>query len=186
MLEAKDFIKNSGLSEIAKDSLLSDISSLPAVSSISALEALLRSPLTSDWLADYENRIKLSQNHSKLYYSDEMDLAVDEGTKYMQQKLSEAGFEIPETFFDAGKDSAEKFGEGFALELEQELDKLKKQISEFSAGIEINVNQASSGGGNTYSGDTVNTANYYITGNIKEDAVAVIKRYETIKRLGGY
>lgn len=183
MLEAKEFVKSSGMSDEAVSSLLEEISSLPVNSASTALEALMKNPLSGEWLKEYERRIELSKSSSALYYQDEMDEAIDESTEYMEKKLSEAGFEIPETFFDAGKDSAIKFGQGFSEKLDAELQKIKAQIAEFTSDIEINVKGSSENSGS--SGDEINTTNYYITAGIKEDISTAIRRYETIKRLGG-
>lgn len=185
MLDAKKFVKESGLSDEAVSELLKDISSLPVHSASTALEALIRSPLSKSWLSEYEKRVQLSKNSSGLYYEDEFNEALDESSAYMKEKLTEAGYEIPETFFDAGRDSAIKFGEGFSLELSAELEKIKGQIADFSSRIEIDVTRNDSAE-NTKTGDEINTTNYYITAQLKEDVANIIKRYETIKRLGGY
>lgn len=186
MLEAKKFIKESGLSEDAKASLLNDISALPIGSASTALEALMKSPRSKSWLEEYERKVLLSKTESVLYYEDDMTEAVDETAKYMQEKLTEAGFSIPETFFDAGKESAQRFGEGFSLELNNEFEKIKGQIAQFSSIIEVSMAQGNSDN-NTKAGDEINTTNYYITADtLKEDIATTIKRYETIKRLGGY
>ena len=186
MLEAKKFIKESGLSDDAQTSLLKDISSLPVGSASTALEALMKNPGSKGWLEEYERKVLLSKTESVLYYEDDMTDAVDETAKYMEDKLTEAGFSIPETFFDAGKESAQRFGEGFSLELNNEFEKIKGQIAQFSSIIEVSMAQGNSDN-NTKAGDEINTTNYYITADtLKEDIATTIKRYETIKRLGGY
>lgn len=186
MLEAKKFIKESGLSDDAEASLLKDISALPIGSASTALEALMKNPGSKSWLDEYERKVLLSKTESALYYEDDMTEAVDETAKYMQEKLTEAGYSIPETFFDAGKESAQKFGEGFSIELNNEFEKIKNQIAQFSSIIEVSMAQGNSDN-NTKAGDEINTTNYYITADtLKEDIATTIKRYETIKRLGGY
>jgi len=185
MLDAKKFVKESGLSDKAISELLKDISSLPVHSASTALEALIKSPLSKPWLLEYEKRVKLSTDNADMYYEDEFTEALDESTAYMKEKLSEAGYEIPETFFGAGKDAAIKFGEGFSIELNTELEKIKGQIEDFSSRIEIDVAR-NDGAESVKSGDEINTTNYYITAQLQEDLANIIKRYETIKRLGGY
>ena len=186
MLEAKKFVKESGLSDDAVSSLLEDISELPVASASTALEALMKNPQSKSWLEEYERRVQLSKTESALYYEEDMTEALDDTARYMEEKLTQAGFSIPATFFDAGKESAERFGEGFSEELSAELERIKAQIAEFTSLIEVSVTQESTDD-KTKSGDEINTTNYYITADtLKEDIASTIRRYETIKRLGGY
>lgn len=185
MQEAKRYILDSGMSENSALSLLDEISQLPVHSASTALEKITKSPLSKDWLVEYEKKAALSDRASKEYYLEDFAKAVDDGTEYMKLKLSEAGFDIPETFFDAGIDSAKRFGEGFSAELNEEFEKIKSQIAEFTSIVEINIPQ-NPGEGNKREGDRISNTNYYISQNPQEDITSTIKRYEAIKRLSGY
>ena len=92
--------------------------------------------------------------------------------------LEAAGYEIPDGFYVSGSISAQKFGEAFVSELENQLDVIRSKIDEFNMGLEFAPN---------ISGAVYNTTNtsYNINSQGAQDTVEQIRRYETVKRLAG-
>ena len=139
----------------------------------------------------YENDEKFSEYTNKLYekytlsksiaskqYEDEFASGVSDVYANMKDALLEAGYEIPDGFYVSGSISAQKFGEAFVSELDNQLGIIRGIIDEFNAGLEI----APASGGDVY--NTTNTS-YNISAIEAGDTVEQIRRYETVKRLAG-
>lgn len=135
--------------------------------------------------SDNRNAIK---GLSSRYYQDDMDAAWDDSIQNMINKLQEAGYEIPEGFFTSGTVSAEKFGEAFTAEIDNQLATVRQKVEGFyaaitrmfGAGFEIS---AVGGGGNTYS------STYYIQPNDTSTSaqLSAIRAEEKLNKLrGGY
>ena len=125
---------------------------------------------------------------SSRYYQDDMDAAWDDSIKNMVEKLQEAGYEIPEGFFTSGTISAEKFGEAFTSEIDNQLSAVREKVEGFYAAISKMFGMsfelsAAGGGGNTYS------STYYIQPNDSSTSaqLAAIRAEERLNKLrGGY
>lgn len=125
---------------------------------------------------------------SSRFYQDDMDEAWDDSIKNMVEKLREAGYEIPEGFFTSGTVSAEKFGEAFTAEIDNQLSAVREKVEGFYAAISKMFGMsfelsAAGGGGNTYS------STYYIQPNDTSTSaqLAAIRAEERLNKLrGGY
>ena len=125
---------------------------------------------------------------SSRFYQDDMDEAWDDSIKNMVEKLQEAGYEIPEGFFTSGTVSAEKFGEAFTAEIDNQLSAVREKVEGFYAAISKMFGMsfelsAAGGGGNTYS------STYYIQPNDSSTSaqLAAIRAEERLNKLrGGY
>ena len=97
----------------------------------------------------------------------------------MEEKLTEAGFEVPEEFFEIGSSAASKFGEAFSKQLSAEFEKIKEKLAEFRAKLEIAVNVRSEGksGGSTYYTDS-RTTNIYAGGSSARSVIEEQKQNE--------
>ncbi len=135
----------------------------------------------------YGDNRKAIKGLSSRYYQSDMDSAWDESIQNMVDKLQEAGYEIPDGFFTSGTVSAEKFGEAFVSEIDNQLAGVRKKIEGFYAaitkmfGADFELSAAGSGGGNTYS------PTYYIQANDTSTSaqLAAIRASEKLKKLRG-
>lgn len=141
MTSARAKVLESGISESAADSFLAELHNFDIDEGTGMLNALMtaRADELSEYLKAYEEKQSFAESSAASMYSSEMESALDESMKLMEQKLTEAGFEIPATFFDAGADAAVKFGEAFATEIDVELGKIKEKIEGFKAKIKVDV-----------------------------------------------
>lgn len=135
-----------------------------------------------DKFSEYANmayeKYTLSQSISARQYEDEFSSGVSDVYANMKNALLEAGYEIPDGFYVSGSISAQKFGEAFVSELDNQLVIIRGIIDEFNAGLEI----APQVGGDVY--NTTNTS-YNINAGEAGDTVEQIKRFEAVKRLAG-
>lgn len=135
-----------------------------------------------DKFSEYANqayeKYTLSQSISAHQYEDEFNSGVSDVYQNMKDALLAAGHEIPDGFYVSGSISAQKFGEAFISELDNQLGVIRGIIDEFNAGLEI----APQVGGDVY--NTTNTS-YNISAIEAGDTVEQIRRYEAVKRLAG-
>lgn len=134
----------------------------------------------AEYVKAQEIKEKLSQNIAAGQYEEEFNDGWEEAYNNMREKLSCAGYEIPEGFSVSGSISAEKFGQAFIEGLDLQLAAVRERIDEFNANLMADVDI--SAGGNTY--NTSNTS-YNITTQEGEDIVDVIRRQSLIRRLAG-
>lgn len=179
---------SAGIDEVTADSFFNEIASLSVEEGIKSLEALERADEKSltQYITAYGEKLRLSDKISSEAYRSEFDRAVAESEEYMVQKLTEAGFEIPPSFFDTGTLAARNFGEAFASELDKELEKIKIKIDDFNAKLSLKtesaVGAAVSQVYNTYK-------DYQSIYNINSDSGDMyneIKKYDTMRRMLGY
>lgn len=170
----------SGLS--GGDGILSRIKGMELSEALGYMRALLVAP--DETFTEYVNNVavkeSLSEGISSRQYEQEFSESVDEVCNLMKEKLTAAGYEIPEGFTLSGSISAQKFGKAFTDELELQLAAIRDRVDEFNAGLlaDININAG---------GDTYNTSNtsYNITSQQGEDIVDLLKRHSLVKRLAG-
>lgn len=164
----------------ASEYLLDSIKEMSTVDALQFMQALLYA--NDDVFSDYTNKayekLQLSKGVSSRQYEEEFSNGIEEAYGNMKEMLEKAGYEIPEGFSVSGSISAEKFGEAFVIELDNQLGIIRGMIDEFNAELEI----SSKSGGDVY--NTTNTS-YNISSLGVEDTVEQIKRYETVKRLAG-
>ena len=141
-----------------------------------------------EYINAYSDNRAAIKGLSSRFYQDDMDEAWDDSIHNMIDKLQEAGYEIPEGFFTSGTVSAEKFGEAFTAEIDNQLATVRQKVEGFyaaitrmfGAGFEIS---AVGGGGNTYS------STYYIQPNDTSTSaqLSAIRAEEKLNKLrGGY
>ncbi len=164
----------------ASQYLFSNIKEMDTEDALQFMSALLYE--NDDKFTEYTNKVYEKYNLSKAIsshqYADEFNSGVTDAYDRMTVALLEAGYEIPDGFYVSGSISAQKFGEAFVLELENQLGTIRSIIDEFNMGLEVSPQ---------VSGDVYNTTNtsYNINATESFDTVEQIKRYETVKRLAG-
>lgn len=182
----KDKLAKSGIGENAAASFFDNIISRSATDGDKTFYALEHADEGKlfDYFRAYEQNLNLADAYSKEFTSDDMDEALGDTAEYMKQRLTEAGFEIPEEFFNSGTLSAQNFGEGFSTRLDAELEKIKERIESFNASLAVTGQTA---GGVSYDNSVKNIYNntYSINGEGTEQLYSKIKRYDTFKRLAG-
>lgn len=182
----KDKLAKSGIGEAAAASFFDNIISRSATDGDKTFYALEHADEGKlfDYFRAYEQNLALADAYSKEFTSDDMDEALGDTAEYMKQRLTEAGFEIPEEFFNSGTLSAQNFGEGFSTRLDAELEKIKERIESFNASLAVTGQTA---GGVSYDNSVKNIYNntYSINGEGTEQLYSKIKRYDTFKRLAG-
>lgn len=182
----KDKLAKSGIGEAAAASFFDNIISRSATDGDKTFYALEHADEGKlfDYFRAYEQNLNLADAYSKEFTSDDMDEALGDTAEYMKQRLTEAGFEIPEEFFASGTLSAQNFGEGFSTRLDAELEKIKERIESFNASLAVTGQTA---GGVSYDNSVKNIYNntYSINGEGTEQLYSKIRRYDTFKRLAG-
>ena len=164
----------------ASEYLFSNIKEMETGAALQFMSALLYE--NDDKFAEYTNlaleKFNLAKSISALQYKDEFTNGVSDAYENMKKMLEAAGYEIPDGFYVSGSISAQKFGEAFVSELENQLDVIRSKIDEFNMGLEFAPN---------ISGAVYNTTNtsYNINSQGAQDTVEQIRRYETVKRLAG-
>lgn len=190
MKSAKAKVLESGISEEAANSFLSELNNIDIEDGTGMLKAMLATDnyQLNEYLKAYEEKLSYSDSAGASMYAEEMDAALDESVKHMHEKLTAAGFEIPATFFDAGKDAAVKFGDAFATEIDVELNKIKTKIEGFTAKIKVDVEVKNS---QNESGTTVhkyygnNTYQLGSSGETTQERLEAIRRDEEFRKLSG-
>lgn len=182
MSQAREKALASGMSQTAVDSILNEFSSLDIEEGTGMLTALLSAgdKDLAEWFSAYDEKLSYADSSSAAMFKSEMDAAIDESTELMKQKLSDAGFEIPETFFNAGKDSANKFGEAFSKEIDAELSKIKQRFDSFNCKIQISIEKSESGSGKVSNDNRVysdnRTTNIYAASSSPHDIAEATKQ----------
>ncbi len=185
-------LKSSGISDEAASSYFAEISEMSAEDAQKAFALLER---TGDdefnaYIKAYEKKLQLAKSYSASVYEDEMRSAVDESTQYMKDELTKAGFEVPEGFFTSGSISAEKFGEGFAEQLDEELSAIRKRIDDFNAELKISASAADTKTVTNNINNSSHTSNYTISPAKGESAHAQLeaaRNFETLNNMrSGY
>ncbi len=185
-------LKSSGISDEAASSYFAEIASMSAEDAQKAFTLLER---TGDdefnaYIKAYEKKLQLAKSYSASVYEDEMHSAVDESTQYMKDELTKAGFEVPEGFFTSGSISAEKFGEGFAEQLDEELSAIRKRIDDFNAELKISASAADTKTVTNNINNSSHTSNYTISPANGESAHAQLeaaRNFETLNNMrSGY
>lgn len=180
MTSLKERADRLSISKGASDYLFSNIREMDTDDALMFMKALLYE--NDDKFSEYTNKVyekyNMSQSISSMQYEDEFNQGVSDVYATMKDALMSAGYEIPDGFYVSGSISAQKFGEAFISELDNQLGIIRGVIDEFNAGLEIAP---------TAMGDVYNTTNtsYNISASESMDAVEQIRRYETVKRLAG-
>ena len=178
---------SSGLSEDIQKSLLDEIDSMNTTESKEFMKLLnaANDEDYADYISVYGEKFKFAQKASAQIYDSEMTKAVDDSYKYMTDKLSEAGYEIPEGFFTSGTVSAEKFGSAFVEELDTQLSKIRAKIDAFNASLKIELNESSrdrrSGGNKTVSYDYSDNSSIVIHGSSGSSVRENIQQAKNLK-----
>ena len=168
------------VAEDAGNYLFSSITEMDTKDAVQFMRALLYADDNTffDYTQKAYEKFNLSRSVSAAQFEDEFSRGIEDAYGNMKEILAKAGYEIPEGFYVSGGISAEKFGEGFVAELDNQLSVIRSKIDEFNMKIET----GSPMGGNVY--NTTNTS-YNISAAGGGDTVEQIRRYETVKRLAG-
>lgn len=178
---------SSGLSEDIQKSLLDEIDSMNTTEAKEFMKLLnaANDEDYADYISVYGEKFKFAQKASAQIYDSEMTKAVDDSYKYMTDKLTEAGYEIPEGFFTSGTVSAEKFGNAFVEELDTQLSKIRAKIDAFNASLKIELNESSrdrrSGGNKTVSYDYSDNSSIVIHGSSGSSVRENIQQAKNLK-----
>lgn len=178
LAELKELLKSGGMASTDVGGFLEEINSMGVEQGLSYMNYLFA---TGDenaisYAKLWAEKYNLSQTLAGDMYKEDLELATQDVAETLKSALEEAGYQIPEGFFESGKVSAENFGQAFLAELENQLTEIKARIQQFTSSI--NLAQA---GGNTYN----STTQYNISSEDSGDVVEQIKRYDSIKRLSG-
>jgi len=167
-------------SDDATNYLLDSIKQMDTEDALQFMGALLyaNDDMFSKYIEKAYEKFSLSESVSKDAFSREFSQGIEDAYANMKDVLTKAGYEIPDGFFVSGSISAQKFGEAFVLELDNQLKFVREMIDDFNAGLEFELKT----GGDTY--NTTNTS-YNISSQGAFDTVEQIKRHETVKRLAG-
>jgi len=180
MTSLKERSDRLGIPKEASEYLFSNIKEMDTGDALQFMNALLyeNDDKFSEYTKSAYEKYILAKSISSKQYEDEFASGISNAYDNMKEMLEKAGYEIPDGFYVSGSVSAQKFGEAFVLELENQLGTIRNMIDEFNMGIEI----APQIGGNVY--NTTNTS-YNISSQGAGDTVEQIRRYETVKRLAG-
>lgn len=87
------------------------------------------------YIGQWMKKQQLAEQVSKTLFKEPFFNAVDETKQYMENRLKEAGLEIPEGFFISGSLSAENFGHAFIEEIQKQMEQIREVIDSFSVSI---------------------------------------------------
>ncbi len=180
MTSLKDRADRLSIPEAVSKYLFSNIKEMDTEDALQFMSALKYE--NDDRFSEYANQVyekyTLSQSISSSQYEEEFTNEVSSAYGKMKDALLSAGYEIPDGFYVSGSISAQKFGEAFVKELDNQLGVIRSMIDEFNLGLDITPQ---------VSGDIYNTTNtsYNINSAGASDTVEQIRRYETVKRLAG-
>ena len=133
----------------------------------------------NNYLSSWSERNRLIDELAASTFKEEFNEAAEDVYDKMKGVLLKAGYEIPEDFFSSGSLSAQRFGDAFVTELEEQFKRIRSVIESFNSEV--------AGYARLSDGITYNTSNtsYNIQAANAGDTVEQIRRYETVKRLAG-
>lgn len=180
MTAIKERAERLSVADEAKDYLLDRIKEMKTEEALSYMGVLMYADdeKFSKYTQLAYDKFILSKNVAANLYQDEFNSGVEDSYNLMKDALLAAGYEIPENFYVSGSISAQKFGEAFIVELDNQLAAIRNIIDTFNENLSLTPGVY----GNTY--NTSNTS-YNISASGAADIVEQIKRYETIKRFAG-
>lgn len=166
------------------EGLLTEIKEMNLEDALGYMQVLLQSGDKgfADYLSTWTRKNDVAEALSAHEYKNEFESSIEDAYTKMCEKLSEAGYEIPEGFYVSGSVSAQNFGTAFIEELDKQLEEIRGRIEAFGNSLSASVNIGASAGGNVvYNNET----SYNISSADGADTVEQIRRYETVKRLSG-
>ena len=174
----KEILKDGGMQPTDIGGFLEEINSMGVAQGLSYMNYMMAGGKENalSYAKLWAEKNAISSSLASDLYKDEFELAGQDVASKLKSALEDAGYEIPENFFESGKLSAENFGRAFLAELDSQLLEIKAKMQEFSGSLNV-----LSSGGNTYS----TTNQYNITSGDSADVVEQIKRYDTVRRLSG-
>ena len=113
------------------------------------------------YIEDYKSYFDLANKGSEDMYADDAVQTAKDTAEEIAQQLKDAGFEVPDTFFELGKTSVKRFGEGF----EEQLKTIKEKMNSSVASALVKYLPSFVADGKPTSGDVtvVTNNNYNIT-----------------------
>lgn len=185
MVQFKKKISDFGISDNAASSFLNELNNLSVEEGTQGLKALTSA--SDDQLAEYmkayETKLSYSEGAGAEYYFEDTANAVQQLYQNMEDKLKEAGYDIPEGFIASGTLSAKNFGEAFIAEIDTQLAAISAKIDATMQKI-VKLNNLSVRGFGSNTSVTNNysdnrTATYNITGNSAREVIEETKARET-------
>ena len=136
------------------------------------------------YIEDYKSYFDLVNKGSEDMYADDAVQTAKDTAEEIAQQLKDAGFEVPDTFFELGKTSVKRFGEGF----EEQLKTIKEKMNSSVASALVKYLPSFVADGKPTSGDVtvVTNNNYNITAkdesaNGQMDAIRREQDYRDMK-----
>lgn len=81
------------------------------------------------YIEDYKSYFDLANKGSEDMYADDAVQTAKDTAAEIAQQLKDAGFEVPDTFFELGKTSVKRFGEGFEEQLQTIKEKMNSSVA---------------------------------------------------------
>jgi len=179
LMNLKKLLGSNGLATSDINSFIDEIDSMGVSQGLSYMNYLLAGGTDNaiSYAKLWAEKNAVSQSLAGSMYKDEFEVAAEDVAVTLKTALENAGYTIPEGFFESGKLSAENFGKAFLSEIELQFEEIRSKIQQFTSTL-----SAENSTGNTYNSTT---NQYNISSSNGEDTIEVIKRHETVKRLSG-
>lgn len=136
------------------------------------------------YIEDYKSYFDLANKGSEDMYADDAVQTAKDTAEEIAQQLKDAGFEVPDTFFELGKTSVKRFGEGF----EEQLKTIKEKMNSSVASALVKYLPSFVADGKPTSGDVtvVTNNNYNITAKDEsaKGQMDAIRREQNYKDMG--
>lgn len=177
--QLKELLSGSGISTEAIRGFLEEINGMGIAEGLSFMNYLFAngSENAIAYAGLWEEKSKLAKLYGEEFYKDEFEDVANEVAGTLKSALEEAGYSVPESFFESGKLSAINFANAFLEEIENRMVSIRERIAGMGVDIGNPTNKAS----------VHNTTNnqYNITSQDSNDIIEKIRRFEAIKKLSG-
>jgi len=177
--QLKELLSGSSISTDAMRGFLEEINGMGIAEGLSFMNYLFANGKENAiaYAGLWEEKAKLGKLYGDEFYKDEYEETAGEIANVLKDALEDAGFSVPESFFESGKLSAENFTNGFLEELERRMVDVRERISQIGVDASTVFERGSA--------HHTTTNQYNITSTDSDDIVEKIRRYETVKRLSG-
>lgn len=177
--QLKELLAESSISTDAMRGFLEEINGMGIAEGLSFMNYLFANGKENAvaYAGLWEEKVRLGKLFGDEFYRDEFEDTANEISDTLKNALEEAGYSVPESFFESGRLSAVNFTNAFLEELESRMVDIRESIS----AIVPDIN------GLSHKESVQHTTNnqYNITSTDSNDIIEKIRRYETVKRLSG-